>query len=292
MNAYPELVARLERLLGERVTASRRVVGGYTPAARFVADLESGSRVFVKAGTDAGTSTQLRAEHGVYRRVEGSFMPELLGFEDDREQPMLVLEDLSGARWPPPWSPERVDAVRAALRAVHACTPPLVTYEERKGSREDGWPTVASSPLPFLSLGLCSASWLDAALPALLAAEASVDTSGATLTHWDVRSDNLCFTERGAVLVDWNHACLSNPRLDTGFWLPSLCDEGGPEPEAILPDAPDIAGWVSGFFAARAGLPPIPDAPGVRPVQRAQLIPALAWVSRALELPPLDPAAR
>ena len=71
-----------------------------------------------------------------------------------------------------------------------------------------------------------------------------------------------------------------------GLWLPSLAYEGGPEPEQILPDAPEVAAWVSGFFAARAGLPQIPDAPRVRWVQRRQLATALPWAVRALGLPP------
>ncbi|MGI8639393.1 MAG: sensor histidine kinase [Pyrinomonadaceae bacterium] len=63
--------------------------------------------------------------------------------------------------------------------------------------------------------------------------------------------------------------------------------EGGPEPEKILPDAPEVAAWVSGFFAARAGLPEISDAPRVRLVQRQQMETALPWAVRALDLPPL-----
>lgn len=69
--------------------------------------------------------------------------------------------------------------------------------------------------------------------------------------------------------------CLSNPRLDLGFWLPSLAYEGGTEPEKILPDAPEVAGRVGGRFASRAGLPRIIDAPRVRAVQRRQLGTAL-----------------
>ena len=89
------------------------------------------------------------------------------------------------------------------------------------------------------------------------------------------------------IFVDWNLASLSNGRLDLGCWLPSLAYEGGPEPEQILPDAPEAAAWVAGFFAARAGLPPIVDAPRVRLVQQQQLSTALPWVVRALGLRPL-----
>jgi len=48
--------------------------------------------------------------------------------------------------------------------------------------------------------------------------------------------------------------------------------------------APEVAAWVSGFFAARAGLPDIPDAPSARRVQREQLSTALPWAQRALHL--------
>jgi hypothetical protein len=49
-----------------------------------------------------------------------------------------------------------------------------------------------------------------------------------------------------------------------------------------------VAARVSGFFAARAGLAEIPDAPRVRRFQREQLGVALAWAIRALDLPPLE----
>ena len=106
------------------------------------------------------------------------------------------------------------------------------------------------------------------------------------LTHGDLRSDNMCITERGAVFVDWNFARLSNPTLDLGFWLPSLAYEGGPAPERILANAPDVAAWVAGFFAARAGLPGVREMARVRLVQRQQLEMALPWAARALDLAP------
>lgn len=101
-----------------------------------------------------------------------------------------------------------------------------------------------------------------------------------------IRSDNICITECGALLIDWNGACLSNPKLDIGFWLPSLASEGGLLPEEILPGSPEIAAWVSGFFAVRAGLPIILDAPRVRRVQLVQLRTALDWVERVSSITP------
>jgi len=278
------LRARLADLLGAAPLRFAPVRGGYTPALRWVAELADGSRRFVKVGTTDLTRDALRAEHAVYSRLRARFLPALVAFADDEEAPVLVLEDLSGGVWPPPWDERRVEAVCETLAELHSLDLPLPEYRERHGASQ-GWDRVAADPAPFLGLGF-DARWLEAVLPVLVEQEARAPTAGPTPVHLDVRSDNLCFTDRGAVLVDWNLACRSNGRLDLGFWLPSLEAEGGPPPESVLPDAPEIAAWVSGFFAARAGLPLIPDAPGVRRVQREQLATALPWAIRELELPP------
>ena len=139
----------------------------------------------------------------------------------------------------------------------------------------------------LLSLAMASADWLERALPALLAVDVRATIEGDTLVHRDVRSDNLCFVGDQVKLIDWNIACLGSRTLDLAFWLPSLEMEGGPAPDAILPNAGAWASVVSGFFAARAGLPVIPEAPYVRDIQLRQLRFALPWAVRALDLPPL-----
>ncbi len=216
-------------------------------------------------------------------------MPRLVAFEDHEQEPILVLEDLSAYHWPPPWEDGQVDMVLAQIDALHATPAAIESYAEVHGDGEKNWHTVASDPAPFLALGIATPAWLERALPLLLQQAARCRTEGSSLTHWDIRSDNICIQPRQAVLVDWNLACVGNPVLDLGFWLPSLAAEGGPAPEGILPDAPEVAAWVAGFFAARAGLPLIPDAPRVRLVQRQQLATALPWAIRALDLPPLPP---
>jgi len=104
---------------------------------------------------------------------------------------------------------------------------------------------VAAAPAPFLSLKLTSSEWLAKALPRLVEAEAACATDGDALTHFDLRSDNICITGAGAKFIDWSAACLGNPDLDLGAWLPSLELEGGPAPEALLPGAPAVAAWIS-----------------------------------------------
>ena len=277
-----DLLDAIAPILGWEPASLSPVRGGYTPAARFVAR-KGEHRAFVKAATTPHTAKLLRQEIAAYRSLQGDLRPKLLGFDADRTLPILVIEDLSAATWPPPWTDAAVSAAIASVDALHrmaADLPPCAAiHRDLKG-----WAIVQADAAAFLSLGIVSADWLSKALPALIEAEAACPTAGDAPCHWDLRSDNMCLVGGTMKLVDWAEACLSNPRLDLGSWLPSLAFEGGPPPEAILPDAPEVAAWVSGYFAARAGLPMIPDAPFVRRVQREQLSTALPWARRALRL--------
>jgi Phosphotransferase enzyme family len=262
-----------------------RIEGGYTPAERWVVrDQSTSSAFFVKKGSTPHTALLLRREIRAYECVHGDFLPTVIGWEDHETSPILIIEDLSTAIWPPPWNASLIDGVLQSIANMHASRAALPPYREIHGARSLGWAEVAIDPLPFLSLDIVSADWLERSLPVLLQAGAGCDPSGEAVTHWDIRSDNLCLAADGVKLIDWAEACLSNPKLDLGFWLPSLAFEGGPLPEVLLPHEPEIAAWVSGFFAARAGLPEVPDAPFVRRVQRQQLSTALPWVRRSLQL--------
>ena len=169
---------------------------------------------------------------------------------------------------------------------IHKSAAELPTFTERHEDFGQHWLEVANDMEPFLHLDLVSERWLEHALPILLDAESKCDTEGSALTHFDIRSDNICISDQSVKFIDWNNACLGNPKLDFGFWLPSLAYEGGPTPDSLLSDEPEIAACVSGFFASLAGLPKIESAPRVRLVQRQQLGPALSWAIRALDLPP------
>lgn len=291
----PDLVdvARVRRALGATPVAWRGASGHGAPSnRRFVVELEDGRTAFVKIAAFEYTADWLRDEHRVYEALDGHpFLPRSLGWDDDGLAPALVLEDLSGETWPPPWDPARIDAVLATLDAVHATSPPTgvpPAVESQFGL--DGWPDVVVDPQPFLALGICSPAWLDAHLPALADASASAEIGGDSMLHFDVRSDNLCLRGDRAVFVDWNNACVGNAVLDTAAWLPSLHDEGGPAPHEILPDEtpglPQLASLLAGYFSARAGLPPIPQAPHARPLQLAQSTTSLPWAARLLGLPP------
>lgn len=262
--------------------------GGYSPAQRWLVELADGTRAFAKVGTVERVVAWLRVEHRAYRELAAPFMPRILGWSDG-PVPALLLEDLSGARWPPPWDPELVDRVVRTLDGLAATPAPAWARPiEEVNDFWSGWSRVAADPKPFLGLGLASRAWLEAALPTLVAHERPDALAGTSLLHMDVRSDNLCLSDDRLLLVDWNWIARGNPLFDVAAWLPSLAAEGGPLPEEVAPEAGVFATAVAGYFCAQAPLPPIPDVPGVRNVQLAQALIALPWAARWLGLPPPD----
>jgi len=287
-----DLQQRVADLMRKRPTVWRRAHGGYTPAQRWVVSFEDGSSCFVKSATGQPNSPMdawLRGEYDVYSRLSAAFLPRLLAWQDDGVQPILILEDLSAGFWPPPWTGERIDAVLSMLADLRAAKlDGLPPAHELEPNFTGHWGDVERDPAPFLSLGLCSQPWLETALPLLIPAAHQAVRAGDDLVHFDVRSDNICFADGRVLLIDWNFAARGNGDLDLAAWAPSLHSEGGPLPEAILPNAPHWAACISGFFACRAGLAAIPNAPRVRQVQLSQLRSALPWAVRALGLPRLD----
>ena len=283
--------ARLAEMLAARITDARRVRRGYTNTERWLVGLSDGRSVFVKVGVSEFTSREIRNEAHNLEQIRGArFAPMMIGWEDG-DQPIIALEDLSHATWPPPWSPALIDRMRDALRAlarypVPEDTRPLTRWREHLMA----WHTIADDPVPFLSLGVASDGWLERALPVLCDAEARAELDGDDLCHFDVRSDNMCLTDDRAILVDWNGLSRGRALFDLAAWAPSLHFEGGPSPEELVGHQPEYAAMISGYFAWSAGRP-MEDWPGferIRRVQKEQLTTALPWAIRALELPPLD----
>jgi Phosphotransferase enzyme family len=282
-----DLERRVTELLGAEVVSMRRIETlGYAAAFHGIAGLDDGRTVFVKAGAEEVTSGFLREEIVFYRAVQAPFLPVFHG-ADDRDPPLLVLEDLNGCFSAPPWTDDKVAAVVALLDELRATAPPpqLGSAERYRAQWADGWDKVAEDPEPFLALGLCSRRWLSESLPALSAAAKAAPLGGDVLVHVDIRSDNLAFVDGRAKLVDWNFASAGDAKLDLACWLPSLHAEGGPPPEALMPEGgAELAALLAGVWGAVAGLPPPPTAPGVRAVQIAQLRVALPWAARELGL--------
>jgi hypothetical protein len=284
---------RIRRALGKRPTEMVPAGGHGAPSnRRWIVSFADGTRAFAKVAAFDDTADWLRDEHAHYEALRGhDYLPRLVGWDDDGAEPALVLEDLSAATWPPPWTTASVDAVLATLDAVHATPPPdriAEVVERRIWQLREGWRSMREDPAGTLALGVFDDAWLRANVDELDRAADAAVLAGEALLHCDVRSDNLCFVDGRAVLVDWNWASRGNPVLDLAAWLPSLRVEGGPPPWALLRDQGPLASLLAGFFLYHASLGPIPQAPHVRQLQLDQGRVALAWVCRELRLRPPD----
>lgn len=291
MDAPPvDEAARIAHALSAAPVAWSEVTRrGQTNASHWLVELADGTTAFVKSARGDDTASWIRDEHLFYAQTRGApFLPRMLGWHDDGERPVIALEDLTDAYWPPPWDSAHVEAVLACLAEVAATTPPpdLPSVADSQFDFQ-GWIEIEDDPEPFLALRLCSKEWLEAALPILRFATEVAPLVGDALLHFDVRSDNICVRDGRAILVDWNFACLGNPVADVAAWLPSLHAEGGPAPDEILPDgAAELAALLAGYFAAHAARPEVPERPDVRTLQLRQARTALPWAARALGLSP------
>lgn len=263
-----------------RVAAERwePVGGGYTRASKWRATLADGSTVFVKAADDELGLRMAGVELLIYEAVRGSFLPQVIDTWVSESRAVLVLEDLSSAHWPPPY-PDDTKPLFGALDELAVATPPaaLRRLEERQATR---WEDVRT-------LEVCSPRWLDRAIGPLEEAERSFSAVGDELVHYDVWSANLCFAERGVVLVDWAAARVGNRWVDVGYALLSVRAEGGTPPVLEIPNEAGLAAYIAGSVVREvtAPLPAWAD-PGstLREDQRGDLVHALRWAGEALGL--------
>jgi hypothetical protein len=190
--------------------------------------------VFVKqASGEAGALSMLRREALVYSRVSGSFLPACVGFADRGDCALLALEYLSDAWWPPPY-PDDATPLFATLGLVASTKPPEdLPAEGRRWSR---WQRIAEDPEPLLGLRLCSRNWLEHSLEALIAAEARARFRRGRARPQRRYAGNVCFTSRGAVLVDWGAGARGSRWVDVAFAILSVRVEGGIVPAVDFPD--------------------------------------------------------
>jgi Phosphotransferase enzyme family len=250
-----------------------------------VGDADEG--MFVKARWGPEAVSILNHERAVLEHLPVGLGPSVRGwYHSPADQvALLALQDLSANRWPPPWSAESIDQTIDLLNRVAAvdlavdAMPRLVDISSGLGN----WTTIAADSGPFLAAGLRSGRWLDRVLPSLLGMEFGDCLDGRQLTHFDVRSDNICFDRTGPLLIDWEDSCLGNSRIDLLSWLPSLRMEGGPEPWLLVPDAePRLIAFLAGYWSSQAGLPEPAGTPGLRRLQRDQASVALEWLDICL----------
>jgi phosphotransferase family enzyme len=290
---WSDLPARVRRaveeILGSPVATARKQPGGFSPGTADRVVTEAGGRAFVKA-----VGTHLNPRSVVMARDEGrvtAWLPEaaptprLLGSYDDGDWVALVLEDIDGRHPRTPWVENEIDATVTALTELaRAVTPAPVPgaprASEQLGGDFEGWTRLAGDVPEDLD------PWVVAHLDELRAASARglvALAAGDTLTHCDIRADNLLVRPDGrVVIVDWPWACVGPDWLDTVCLALNIIVHGG-DADRVLSGvdarlAADVITGLTGFFTYVGRQPDPPGIPTVRAFQRAQADALLPWV--------------
>lgn len=293
MDPPREVIAAIVKATGLTPTAWRHVVAGYTHAEKWIVSVGSDT-AFVKASANAVARGQIEREAYIVEAVGAPYMPRVYGSATVGDWTVLVLEDLAAAIWPPPY-PDRGEALLETVASV-AATPPPPELEPRPEGRPFGtyWQRIAADPEPVLANGSFSAAWLEASLPALDEAESRVRLAGDDLVHDDVWAGNVCYTQRGALLIDWPGATIGDRRIDLVYALLSIRSSGADPPPVDFPDEVAYAALLAGANAYQAAQPVDPliaYGDELRDGWLFDLDYALVWASELLDLPPPRPKA-
>ncbi|MCL6443043.1 MAG: aminoglycoside phosphotransferase family protein [Alicyclobacillus sp.] len=313
---------QIEDRMGARIRHAVRVFGGYGPSATFRIFFDNGQTVFAKGAGNTSNAHNWEVvpkEAFVYENIEAieGLAPKYFGAVAVEGWHLLLLEDLRDVKRVPPWSSDLAERAIRDIAGFHLRA--LAEADKLEimpaGSLVDSWKSVrdhdAASFLNLFGLNRAAAEeWLDEAIDALDAAASRLMDPGQPwgLIHIDIRSDNLIFRRDGRlVLFDWPLTARGPLIGDIAFFLPSIRAEGGPDPSALMrlyrqtmaengitiPDGAvqAAAAATAGYFASRAGRPPVEGLPRLRQVQLLQLRAALPWAAAELGLaaPPVIP---
>jgi hypothetical protein len=285
------------RLGGGPPGVVRDLPGGFSPGATSILEWP-GRTFFVKAvGSELNPDSP-----DLHRReivISGALpssprFPNLIDTYDDGDWVALAFDVVDGRPPRHPWDAGELDAVLAALSAVHEELTPspahaLDTLADYRSQMFGGWAELAGRDTTPADLH----PWATARLPRLAELESGWRgaCAGSTLVHGDVRADNVLVADDRVVFVDWPHGAVGNPAFDVIGWAPSVVLEGGPAPEDLLAGhAPSrridpevvtvLLCAIAGFFIEHSLRPSPPGLPTIRPFQAAQGEVALAWLRR------------
>ena len=291
MNPPAAILTAITAATGARPASWQHVVAGHTHAEKWLVELQDARRVFVKAGTERSARSQIEREALILGSVAAAYMPGLHGTATVDGWSVLILEDLSRAAWPPPYA----DGGAALLETVTqvATTPPPQGLPRRPEGRPLGtyWQRIAADPEPVLAHGLFSAGWLEAAQPVLDAAESLAELAGDDFLHDDVWAGNVCYTERGALLIDWASATIGDRRIDLAYALLSIRSSGTRPPPVDFRNEAAYAALLAGANAYQAAQPTDDSIQRVSVLRAGWLHDlefALDWASELLQLAPRD----
>ena len=273
---------RIASLTGQPVAAIEKLGGGYTHSEVLRATLADSTTVVAKLATDVRTAADIRFEADVLAGFRLECMPRLIAY-DDESLPLLLVEDLSDATWPPPWGDTSL--LFQALSAVSEVTAPSWVPPLRD-DRLPSWQLVMANPRPLLDTGLVSRAWLDAAVPILADSAASFSIEGTALLHADIWSGNVCFDGDRVVLIDWAGASAGNPAFDIGIAFLDILSSTGRSPDHAWQEKPSTAALLAAMkcHAVTLGTPDW-AAPDWHQKQLDGLTHALEWASTEHGLP-------
>ncbi len=285
---------RVEEVIGGGpIVEAISQAGGFSPGTADRVRTATGTRAFVKAVTPAinTRSAELaRQEMRITAALPAHApVPRMLGGFDDGDWVVLVLEDVDGASPRTPWVESEIDAAVTALRELAAALTPspladVPTTADLLADDFAGWDKIAADPPPGLD------PWAAGHLPLLRQAAArglAALRTGETLTHCDIRADNLLVRPDGRmIVVDWPWGSRGPEWFDRLLLgINVLCwggDPSGPlagiDPRVVT----DIGAGLAGTFAHVARLPAPPGLPTVRAFQQWHADALLPWVRSRL----------
>lgn len=233
----PSSVRRwVETQLGEEVSAVRDAVGGFSPGTAATVTGSTGRELFVKAVDGALNAESLRL-YQVEREVTAR-LPRAAGIclpsgavdleVDGQTYAVLVFPAVDGTTPPHPWDPATSLRVLDALADLRdALTPspwPPSADDARLVRFFERWSHIAECPDdPWRD-----DPWISPRLDRILAAEEVLraEIPGTTLSHTDLRADNVVVTAERVWFVDWAHARNAAPWLDAALLISDVIASG------------------------------------------------------------------
>jgi hypothetical protein len=295
--------------LGGEITGADDKVGGFSPGVAAVVTTERGARGFVKA-----VGSSINAESVVFHRAENAVMARLPRVDtilrpvaseslqvDGDEWEVMILPVIDGETPRHPWSEHNATTVLDALVDLgNQLTPspwPRDESRERKlAAFFTGWTRIRDdTTLPW-----ASHPWVAAQLSELVVIEQVVQERlrGDTLSHCDLRADNVLLAGDAVWFIDWAHARNAARWLDPALLLGDVIasgagtDDGGEiDIERLLLTHKAFAGvdewtvWATLVTLAAtlhwfSRQPPPPGLPTIREFQHAQAEALLRHVVR------------
>jgi aminoglycoside phosphotransferase (APT) family kinase protein len=287
----PEPVrARAEEIIGGGpVLTADSQPGGFSPGTADRVRTGSGRRAFVKAvspSINERSAELARQEMRITAALPAHApVPRMLGGFDTGEWVVLVLEDVEGAHPRTPWVSSEIDAAVTALRELAAALTPaplagLPAVADDLADNFAGWDRLAAAPPSDLD------PWAAGQLRRLRQSAArglAALRTGETLTHSDIRDDNLLVRPDGRVIiVDWPWGSIGPDWFDRLLLGLHIVVAGGDPARPLAGIDPqvvtDVGAGLAGMFESVCRRPPPPGIPTVRAFQRRQADALCAWL--------------